>query len=203
MYKQSFHPDSKRRKQDWGWYQFGMNCFEEYQISSGNNSYWRTMGQGEWKWLFNSRSTSSSGLIDYVTDNEVTNARFVKATLEDIRGIMIFPDTYVHPVSVHLKYINDNNENGFNENLLTAEQFYLLHEAGVEFLPIDSYYNKNTEHISGTSAAGHYWSCKTQTTDKAIFCKINVTEGINVDNYMQRYQGLFVRLVFQVEGVIE
>lgn len=199
-YKQSFHPHPTYRKQDWGWYQFGMNCFDEYEIPDGWTSYWRTMGSNEWAYLFNSRSTTSTGLIDYSNDTEVTNARFVKAKVEGQNGVIIFPDTYVHPTSIHLKYINSNSVNGLNDNLLSAQDFAELHNAGAEFLPLAGCYDKINETI--INASGQYWSCKTQTADKAIYCKINTTEGINT-NTMERYQGLFVRLVFQVEGVVE
>lgn len=200
-YKQSFHPHPTYRRQDWGWYQFGMNCFDEYTIPDGWTSYWRTMGQGEWAYLFNSRSTTSINLIDYSNETEITNARFVKANVEGQNGIIIFPDTYVHPTSIHLMYINSNSENGLINNLLSAQDFTELHNAGAEFLPFGGYYDKRNEQI--VYASGQYWSCKTQASDRAIYCKINVTEGVNTTTTMERYQGLFVRLVFQVEGVVE
>jgi hypothetical protein len=201
-YKQSFHPHEKYRKQDWGWYQFGMDLYNEYPISSENNSYWRTLGQGEWIYLFNSRETSSTELIDYSTSLEIDNARFAKATIDNVRGVLIFPDIYIHPDSnIHLSYINSNSGNGFTANNISPEDFWTLHDAGVEFLPINSYFDKTVGHINTSTSAGYYWSCKTQTVDKAIYCKINVTDGV-ITNTLDRYQGLFVRLVFQVDGLV-
>jgi hypothetical protein len=200
-YKQGFYPHPTYRKQDWGWYQFGMGCFDEYEIPDGWTSYWRTPGQLEWGYLFNTRSTSSTNLIDYGTNTEVSNARFVKATVEGQTGIIIFPDTYDHPSSVQLKYINDNSDKGLTNNLLSAYEFGILHEAGAEFLPMAGCYDKTTETIK--FASGQYWSCKTPANDKAYYCKVNVTEGVNNTVSVDKYQGLFVRLVFQVEGVVE
>lgn len=199
-YKQSFHPHVLYRRSDWGWYQFGMHCFDEYAISSGNNSYWRTPGQSEWTYLFNGRTTNSSNLIDYNTGNEVTNARFVKATLNGQKGIFVFPDTYSHPQSVQLKYINVSTNDGFTENILTTSDYNALHEEGAEFLPIDGYYNKTTESFTDTNN-GYYWSCKTQKTDQAIIIKITGKENSGIyTTHLNKYQGLHVRLVFQVEG---
>ena len=202
MYKQSFHPHEKYRKQDWGWYQFGMGIYEEYTISLGNNSYWRTLGQGEWTYVFNSRETSSTGLIDYSTGLEVNDARFVKATINDVRGVILFPDFYTHPdPNIHLSYINSKSGNGFTANNISTEDFWTLHDAGVEFLPINSYYDKISEQVNTSTSAGYYWSSKTQMSEKAIYCKINTTDGITT-NSIEKYQGLFVRLVFQVDGLV-
>ena len=205
-YIQSFHPVNPYKKQDWGWYQFGMGCFEEIPNSSGSSSYWRTMGANEWKCLFNERMTSSTGLYDYGTNRQMDTARFVKCTVNDIKGIIIFPDEYTHPdASIQLKYINANN--GLNYNALTSERFLTLHEAGAEFLPIDGFYNKELGYKDPTWTSGCYWSCKTQNpASRAIFCKIpDKSSGITVgnDNTIKRYQGLFVRLVFQTYGPVE
>lgn len=198
-YKQSFFPHETYRRSDWGWYQFGMHCFDEYTISPGNNSYWRTPGQAEWSYLFNNRATNSTNLIDYHTGNEVTNARFVKARINGVRGVLVFPDTYNHPSTIQLSYINVGTKEGLSANQLTGEQFEILHAEGVEFMPMDGFYKKAIE--SKIYESGYYWSCKTQQSDMAIYCKIT-ENGINSTNNIERYQGLFVRLVFQVDGSI-
>lgn len=199
-YKQSFHPHAQYRRSDYGWYQFGMHCFDEYTITPGNNSYWRSLGQAEWTYLFNSRITSSSNLIDYHTGNQVSNARFVKVTLNGQKGIFIFPDTYSHPQSVQLRRINVGTNEGFTENTLSTGDYNAMHGEGAEFLPINGYYDKVTEEFTETDN-GYYWSCKTQKTDQAIICKITGKESSSIyTTHINKYQGLYVRLVFQVEG---
>lgn len=198
-YRESFYPDARYRKNDWGWYQFGMHCFDEYPISGGNDSYWRSVGRVEWTYLFNERVTSSSNLMDHSTGNYVTNARFAKCSVEGVKGIVLFPDTYVHPdASLEFNNINSCSDSGYSLSSFSAEDFWTLHEAGVEFFPIMGYWDKSTESLYNDHI-GYYWSCKAQTADKGQALRI----GDNVTVYnVNRYQGMFVRLVFQTEGSI-
>ena len=200
-YKQSFFPDKNYRRSDWGWYQFGMGVYPEYQMTIGK-SYWRTLGQVEWTYIFYTRDVLSTGLIDYSTSTEVTNGRFAKATLCGVTGVLLFPDTYTHPSSIHLSYINADGQNGYTANILSESDFNVLHEAGVEFFPINGYWDKTTETFVDQTL-GYYWSCKTQKTDQAIMCKMTEKpSGSIYTTHVNKYQGLYVRLVFQVEGDI-
>lgn len=200
-YKRSFHPEKPYRRSDWGWYQFGMQYYPEYYIIGGD-SYWRTLGQAEWTYIFYTRAVSSTGLTDYATSSNVTNGRFAKCTLCGVRGVVIFPDTYAHPASVHLSYINKDGTNGYSANILSESDYSTLHAAGVEFIGINGYYDKTVEAFADQEI-GYYWSCKTQKTDQAIICKITGKDSGSIyTTHLDKYQGLYVRLVFQVSGEI-
>lgn len=205
-YRQSFHPDAVYRKQDWGWYQFGMNVYNEYTLANGYTTYWRTMGQQEWTYLFNTRTTASTNLIDGATHNQVSNARYVKATIEGVGGVILFPDDYTHPSDgCTLSYINSSGNNGLTANVLTATDLYGtdvkggLSAAGAVFIPFLGYYDKISESIIGNDAC--YWTCKTQSSDGAFYFRMS-ENIISSSTVMERYQGLNVRLVFQVEGTV-
>ena len=200
-YKRSFHPEKPYRRSDWGWYQFGMQYYPEYTMSGGD-SYWRTLGQAEWTYIFYNRSVASTGLIDQSTGTSVSNGRFVKAVLCGVSGVLIFPDTYEHPSSISLSYINKDGTSGYSTNILSESDFNTLHSVGVEFLPINGYYDKvNQEFVDVVN--GYYWSCKTQKTDQAILCKITDKESSSIyTTHSNKYNGMYVRLVFQVSGMI-
>lgn len=200
-YKQSFFPDKNYRRSDWGWHQFVMGVYPEYQMTIGK-SYWRTLGQVEWTYIFYNRAVSSTGLVDYATSTNVANGRFAKCTLCGVTGVLLFPDTYTHPSSIHLSYINADGANGYTANILSESDFNTLHEAGVEFFPINGYWDKTTETFVDPTL-GYYWSCKTQKTDQAIICKMtDKASGSIYTTHINKYQGLYVRLVFQVDGEI-
>ena len=200
-YKQSFYPDKTYRRSDWGWYQFGMNYYPEYTMEGGK-SYWRSLGQAEWTYIFYSRAVSSTGLTDYATSTNITNGRFAKCTLCGVKGVLLFPDTYSHPASIHLSYINTDGTDGYTTNILSESDYNTLHAAGVEFIGINGYWDKSTETFIDPTL-GYYWSCKTQKTDQAIICKMtDKASGSIYTTHVNKYQGLYVRLVFQVSGEI-
>ena len=199
-YKQSFHPNEKYRRSDWGWYQFGIGAYPEVELSPGNNTYWRTMGQNEWTFVFNSRQTQSINLVDSHSGATVTNARYAKVTVNGIKGVILFPDEYTHPSgSVTIGYINSTSNEAFSYNTITDAQALTLLNNGAVFLPFDGYYDKTAQCINEPDK-GFYWTCKASTAPKAycLKCDGNFTTNFSLD----KYQGLFVRLVYQVEGNI-
>ena len=120
-----------------------------YTLDGGENS-------GEWYYLFMSRSAS--------TVNGTDNARFVKAYLfGTTHGIILFPDTYIHPAGVAaptgINKTNDNNS--WNNNQYSAQDWAKMEAAGCVFLPAAGQRTGTT--LESVNVIGHYWSSSRKT----------------------------------------
>lgn len=121
-------------------------------ISNGGNtenSGWRTPTSEEWAYIFNTRSAS--------TVNDVANARFAKAKVADVQGMILFPDDYTHPSELIQPIgINNTGNTGWNSNNYTEADFALMESNGAVFLPAaGDRSGTNVIHV-GTDAS--YWS---------------------------------------------
>lgn len=114
-----------------------------YTLDGGENS-------GEWHYLFMGRSAS--------TVNGTDNARFVKAYLfGTTHGIILFPDTYIHPAGVAAPTgINNTNNNSWNYNQYSAQDWAKMEAAGCVFLPAAGQRTGTT--LESVNVIGHYWS---------------------------------------------
>ena len=155
-------------------------------VIAGIGSGWRTLVGGntgsEWDYLIKTRSAS--------TVNGVNNARYAKATVNSVAGVVLFPDSYTHPAGVTPPAsINTANVN-FTANSWSGDDWTKMEAAGCVFLPAGSYRNGTTITIAGTG--GYYWSSTPNGTfSYRFFCSVYGV-GTNYDN---RYQGYSVRLV--------
>lgn len=165
-------------KADWGVFN---------AISNGGNlpEQWRTLTKDEWAYLLNTRTTTVSGVS--------SNARFCKATVTGIAGLVIFPDNYIHPTGnvSSLQSINDPYPD-FTVNNLTAEEWQYMEQAGAVFLPVAGSRNGTTLTEVGTH--GHYWSSSYYHSIYAY--QLDFRNG-NVDpgGINSHYTGQSVRLV--------
>ena len=163
---------------DWGVYN---------AISNGGNQsgLWRTLTKNEWNYVFNERQAS--------TVNGIPDARFAKAYVNDVFGVILFPDDYTHPTGVgQPSGINgEPNWNGYNYN--TAE-FELMQAAGAVFLPV-------TGKRYGTAVnelnIGHYWSVTYDNMTTAFELRFD-RNSLSVTT-RNRCDGLSVRLVCPVQ----
>ena len=113
-------------KHDWG----------HNPITNGGNvaDMWRTPTNDEWAYLINSRTTAAGTAP---TINGTADARYAKAKLFGTnRGLIIFPDTYVHPDGVaYPTGINAEGNTSWNGNQYSAADWAKMEEAGCVFLP--------------------------------------------------------------------
>ena len=167
-------------KADWGY----------NKISNGGNTtnMWRTLTggtNGEWCYVFNTRNASSL--------NGVANARYAKAKVAGVQGIILFPDNYSHPASVALPVgINEMDITGWNWNDYSANDFVLMQSAGAVFLPAAG--GRDGTSVLGVGIAGDYWSASCSNSNDVYF--LNFLSD-RVIPYVQhdRYPGYSVRLV--------
>ena len=169
---------------DWGYYN---------PISNGGNTtqQWRTLTIGEFNYVFNLRSAS--------TVNGVPNARYAKAQVAGVYGVILFPDSYTHPNGVELPVgINDTGNTGWDGNNYIAEKFRLMQDAGAVFLPAAGL--RDGIVVQHEDEYGWYWtaSCDETYNNQAYFMQIN-KNFIETGSIRFRYTGLPVRLVKTIQ----
>ena len=149
---------------------------------------WRTLTSDEWTYLFNTRSAS--------TVNGTENGRYAKAKVNNVGGIILFPDTYTHPDGVTAPTgVNETGNTGWNGNSYTAEDWTKMETAGCVFLPAAGY--RNGSRVNNPGSFGDYSSATPYGTDKTygvFFGSGNLTPA----SEGSRFYGLSVRLVSEV-----
>ena len=104
----------------------------------------------QWDYILNTRSAS--------TVNGVVNARYMKCTFQDSKGLLIFPDSFTWPANAGAEStataINNPNAD-FSITYYRSQAGYLA-GAGCIFLRADGYREGTSDYALNT--AGYYWS---------------------------------------------
>lgn len=119
---------------DWGVYN---------AISNGGNTvgYWRTLTKDEWNYLLHTRNTTNS------------SRRFVRAKVNGIEGLLLFPDGYTWPTTSIAEptiglYGNCNKASISISSIDLSGYFDDFQQAGFVFLP----------GSLNSSSANYYWT---------------------------------------------
>ena len=154
-------------------------------ISNGGNQtgLWRTLTSSEWGQLIEYRETPSG-------------IRFAEACVNGVNGLLLFPDDW----DASLYTVNEPNHfytNVFTVNTVSASDWTnILEAAGVVFLPAAGM--RIGTSMQFFSEAGAYWTSTTYNNCAEGFMYIPSEGGIT-DNAIDRFNGLSVRLVQDVE----
>lgn len=168
-------------------------------ISNGDNqaNLWRTLTSEEWFYLFLTRSASTVG--------NTSNARFVKATVNGVYGVILFPDDFSVPIYLPTPLQINNANASFNSNSYSEAGWAAMENLGCVFLPTTGYRTTNSgsicTYIYNTNSQGYYWSTTSYNSQQAYYVYFN-SNGLNpVCNqyYTYRYTGMSVRLVRDAE----
>ncbi len=171
---------------------WGSNSALQTSLGTG----WRTLTSGEWTYLFNTRSTSTVGGTD--------NGRYAKAKVNNVEGVILFPDTYTHPDGVTAPD-NVNKSNGaYTSNNYSTADWAKMESAGCVFLPAAGCRTTTDvfrEVIPG-GIVGQYWSSTPgESNDYGIevyFGNSSLDPATNSSNSPRSY-GHSVRLVREAE----
>ena len=174
---------------------YGMNTSTDNATYSGDFVDWgATMGTGwftlssdEWTYLLNTRTASIVG--------GTTDGRYAKAKVNDVQGIILFPDTYTHPDGVTAPTgVNATDDTGWNGNSYTAADWTKMESAGCVFLPAAGY--RGQASVKGAGSYGYYWSSSPYTSDAYRAYLAFFSSGtLNPASYSYRNVGYSVRLV--------
>ncbi len=157
---------------------------------------WRTLTYSEWNYIIKSRTTTTTNMP---TGTNSGNAKYTKATVAGVEGVILFPDNYAHPagttVSVSSAAYNNTEDNAFTTFTVDAANWTYMEAAGAVFLPAAGYRNGTT--VSLTQTHGVYWS---QTN----FISTDANDFQFSANYLRvlyesKNGGRSVRLVREVE----
>ena len=143
---------------------------------------WFTLSSAEWTYLFNNRSAS--------------NGRYAKAKVNNVQGVILFPDTYTHPDGVTAPTgVNDEEDAGWNGNNYSSADWTKMESAGCVFLPAAGY--RDGSSVKSPGSYGNYWSATLNGAGNAYnvdFASGYLDPALNGE----RYYGVSVRLVREV-----
>ena len=149
---------------------------------------WRTLTSDEWAYLLKTRSAS--------TVNGTENGRYAMAKVNDVGGVILFPDTYTHPDGVAAPTgVNATDEYGWEGNSYTAADWTKMESAGCVFLPAAGC--RYGSEMIGLGSYGYYGSATPDGADYAYRVKFN-SGSLEPANSINRCLGCSVRLVQEV-----
>lgn len=162
-------------KADWGY----------NAISNGGNAehIWRTLTKDEWVYIF-------------MTRNTLSGIRYVKATVNGVKGVIIFPDNW----NGSMYSLNSPNMNvSFSANIISQSNWISIFEAnGAVFIPAGGYRSVASGQLTNIATYGGYWS-STHAGDSNAYC-VKFTED-EFDGCFPPYRtyGATIRLVSNAE----
>jgi hypothetical protein len=175
---------------------YGMNTSEDNNDYSGDfvdwgatmGTGWFTLSKDEWTYLFNTRSASTVG--------GTSNGRYAKAKVNNVQGVILFPDTYTHPDGVTAPTgVNATGDTGWEGNSYSSADWTKMESAGCVFLPAAGDRSGSSVYYAGTR--GYYWSATPNGTDYAYYVSFR-SDRLSPASYGFRSVGYSVRLVQEV-----
>lgn len=152
---------------------------------------WFTLSKDELEYLFNSRSGNKASAVAGTAD-----ARYAKATVNSVNGVIVFPDGGSFAASEFTSVASLNTANAaFTTTTCTAEQWSALEAKGCVFLPTAG--NRSGQGVYEVNAAGIYWS-STKDGDETAYAMRIKSDGFVPYDWYYRYAGFSVRLVTTV-----
>lgn len=158
------------------------------------SSHWETLSQSDWNVLMNSRNASKL--------NNVLNAHYAYAKVNNQVGAILFPDLFSWPTTVSSTKI-PSTINGKLSSWNDAPSYSLpewkeLEDAGCVFLPAKGYYSfsGNTGRFSNDQE-GYYWTSTKNDNKTAYYLGFSTSADPNTSSSIKFGNGLMVRLVYK------
>lgn len=183
-------------KYDWGVY----NAIGAYPAGT-----WRTLTADEWQWLLAPKTGDpdpGTNCRTSSTVNGVENARYAKASVSGINGLIIFPDSYTHPDGVTLPSGINTGNAAYTVNTYTAADWSAIQAAGAVFLPAAGYrywYKGSDYRIDGNNTYGGYWTRTCGSNNGNAQAMYFSESNVNTYDDRARWTSISVRLVRDVE----
>jgi hypothetical protein len=145
---------------------------------------WRTPTADELDYIINTRSAS--------TVSGTTNARYAKAQVNNINGLILLPDVFELPTGITMLNINTGNATA-SDNTYTISQWETLENAGCIFLPCSGY--RNGTYMSNINSYGFYSSTTQQDSNYILYLFIHSSyDGVGITGDSKQH-GKCVRLI--------
>lgn len=131
--------------------------------------------------------------------------RYAKATVHSMPGVILFPDSYIHPNGVNAPANTNTAAAPFDGNVYDGDDWAAMESAGCVFLPAsgDRRYNgasnAQVQQVYYVGTTGYYWSTTYDSSTAARSLMFNNTNlNVNKSNSSNRNRGRCVRLVRDV-----
>ena len=149
---------------------------------------WRTLSKDEWEYILDTRTGDKASTVAGTPD-----ARFVKANVNSIKGLILFPDGGTFALSEFTSIAAPNAEDVDFTTTCTAEQWKALETKGCVFLPAAGYRGSKMENFG----SAYYWSSIPDQNQEEAYGLVCTKYGSSLTG-MFRGNGLSVRLVKDV-----
>jgi len=170
------NPNLTGTSYDWGIYN---------RISNGGELDWWTLSKDEWEYVFIKREASNV--------NGTANARFAKAIIAEVRGVILFPDQYTHPLDVAQPFDINGQDSFFESNCYTIDDWAKMESRGAVFLPTAG--SRTGTSTGNVGVNGSYWSATNNGNRYAYCVSFHQNYLYPTYNYGNREYGISVRLV--------
>ena len=170
-------------KYTWG----NQDFVDEPNSEFGTKYNWVTLEQGGWEYALQTRGATML--------NGVGDARFAKAKVAGVQGLILFPDAYAHPDGVTLPNANSINVKNmaFATNNYTTDDWNEMEKFGAVFLPCAGYRNGSSIPSGFAGVIGYYYSRSGSDARALLLSGSNVNPTYSPAG--QQYFGYSVRLV--------
>ena len=166
------------------------------------NSGWRTLTKDEWIWVLgpNSSPTPGTNCRTSSTIGGTENARWFKATVHSVKGLIILPDIFIwDETSMGTAPTTCNTNNDNFTRVLTDAQWTAIKSAGAVFLPMAGYRTTNSDdnktYVNGLDSDCYYWSSTVASSSGTYFYIYCGSGIVNPGNSNWGKMGYSVRLV--------
>lgn len=177
---------------------WGANIIKDGDVTY-NAGTWHTLSINEWSYLFDSRTTSSSGLP---SGSNSATARYTKATVCGKNGIILFPDVYYHP-SVTISGSPEYNtaSAAYSTFVVSSDADWIrMEKSGCVFLPASGYRHGNPSNsFTSVGLDGYYWSSDGSGSNYARYVYFSSGGLLSYTNNGWRTFGYSVRLVRDIQ----
>ena len=154
------------------------NCWDELTISNGGEYTWRVLSKAEWDYILETRTTN--------TLNSVANARFSRATVSGINGLLIFPDNISDAlwattgIATKPKDINcqqtkyDSTQPNYVE--YSGADMIAMANIGIVFLP-NAGWIRGKGSMGSFNQIGYYWTKDSWPTGEDVGSGVHGNAG--------------------------
>ncbi|MBQ4377521.1 MAG: hypothetical protein II793_07510, partial [Bacteroidales bacterium] len=155
-------------------------------ISNGGNvaGAWRTLTSAEWKYLIETRTTT--GVI-----RGTSNARFLKAKVCGVAGLILFPDTFTYPDGIPIPFNTNKTDANYTDEF-DLDLWTRIEALGCVFLPAAGYRIVSEVNLAGSY--GYYWS-STYHSSSFAYDFLFSNSSLDPQSTYSRFIGCSVRLV--------
>lgn len=151
-------------------------CDENHKQPVDGQSDCYALSNGEWSYLFTSRTSAAN--------------KYGYATVNDVCGIIILPDTFDDPYA-GIKAFKPKSKTSYSANKYSEAEWIAMEAGGAVFLPAAGY--REGSSVNSANGYGYYWS-STPDEYTAYFLYFH-SSAVNFNSGYSRDLGHSVRLV--------